>query len=336
MKLKVFISTLALVASIFYVQPANAVDGLTGSGSTFAANYIDSCKVKYAKTTGVSITYSPIGSGSGRNSFNNKLTDFALSDVPYAASDVKPKEEFVYVPIVAGPVAIVYNLKGYAPRLKLSKEVLAKIFAGQITMWNDPQIVALNKVGKLPKTKIVVGYRADGSGTSEVFTSYLNTIAPKIWTKPGNKSFASAFPGTIPAGYFQSASGSFGIANLQSMTNGSISYNELSFTRSLKNALIENEAGMYMAPTPNSAAAFLGKLTFNPEGTAILNYKNTSKTSYNISTFTYAIVYKDGGERSQAIREFLTFSLSNCKHPDYAPITGNALKVAKEQLAKIK
>lgn len=337
MKLKSFILTLALTASFFYLPSANAKTDLTAAGSTFSANYIEKCRTEYAKQTGVVLNYTANGSGAGRNYFNNKLVDFAITDTPYSASDPKPQEEFLYLPLLAGPVAVVYNLPQYKPRLKLSKELVAKIFAGQITRWNDPEIAKLNK-GKLPKTRITVVYRSDGSGTSEVFTSYLNAVAPNIWTKPGSKTFTSAFPGDINkfAGYYQSVNGATQVAFTQATLTGSIAYNEVSYVRNLRSALIENEAGKYLAPTTSATSAFLSGLKFNSDGSAPLDYLNKSKRSYNISTFAYALLYKNSGDNAGEIKKFLEFALTKCnKVPGYAPITGNALKVAKAQLAKV-
>ena len=337
MKLKVFIISLVLLLGTFTNSAAQATD-LKGAGSTFSANFIDKCRVMYGQQTGKVLNYTPNGSGAGRNFFNNKLVDFAVSDTPYSSLDRKPSENFVYVPLVAGPVAVVYNLKDYRITLKLTKQVVAKIFAGEITMWNDPEIQKLN-VGKLPKTKITVLYRIDGSGTSEVFTSYLNSVAPKIWTKPGNKTFSTAFPGNINnyVGAFQSASGSTQIAFLQSTLNGSISYNEVSYAKGFKSASIENEAGRFTNPTPSAAASFLSNFKFNQDGSAVLDYKNTNKLAYNISTFAYGVAYTNSGSNAATVREFLTFAITKCnKIEGYAPITGNALKVAKAQIAKIK
>lgn len=336
MKLKLFVLTLALIAS-FSISSAHAENSLQGSGSTFAGNFMDKCRTDYAKAGLGFVGYTGNGSGAGRNFLVNELVDFSVSDVPFGPNDVQPKKEIVYIPIVAGPIAIAYNLPSYKTRLKLSKEVLAKIFAGQITVWNDPEIQKLN-IGKLPKTKITVVFRSDGSGTSEVFTSYLNSVAPQIWTKPGNKAFSSAFPGDINkfAGRFQNANGSTQIAFVQKQFVGSIAYNEVTYTKGLKTALIENEAGKFMAPTSNTAASFLSGLKFNSDGTAPLNYKNPSKNSYNLSTFSYAIAYKDSGEKAEGIKSFLNFALTKCKNINgYANISGNALKVAQSQVLKI-
>jgi phosphate transport system substrate-binding protein len=210
-------------------------------------------------------------------------------------------------------------------------------------MWNDPQILKENLVsGKLPKipaTKIRVVYRIDGSGTSEVFTSYLNAVAPSIWTKPGNKNFNNAFPGDIAKAYMTSASGSHGIAMVQGSTNGSIGYNEISYARGLKTASIENEAGRFVQPTVSAASVFLGDFIADKSGVAKINYKNTNKLSYNISTFTYGVAYKEKNSKNDSVKRFFNFMLDTCgkKAEDlgYSPIRSAMLKFSKARVAEI-
>lgn len=324
--------TLALVASVIFIPTAEAAN-LQGSGSSFAANFIDKCRVAYANT-GNTINYTPNGSSSGKSQFAQGITNFAISDVPYGSSEIKPKVDFVYVPIVAGPIAISYKIDGYKGNLKLSKDNLANIFAGKITMWNDPLLKKDNPT-KLPAKKITVIYRADGSGTSEVFTTYLNTVAKDVWTKAGNKTFSTAYPGNINErlGSFISAAGSHGVSLLQSKTDGSITYNEVSYTTAFKVASVQNGAGNFVKPTLNAASHFLSEFTINPNGTITPNYNNPSKMSYNISTFSYGIAPVG----SKDVAKFFTFALTKCKATEsgYSPISGNALKLAKSQIAKI-
>ena len=334
---------LTIFANVFFITTSHA-DNLTGAGSSFAANFIDRCRIEFVKTRSDSVSYNPIGSGAGKNMFTNNLVDFAMSDVPYSASEIKPTKGFAYVPLVAGPIGIIYKLDKYSITLKMSKDTLAKVFAGQITMWNDPQILKENLIGttipKIPATKIIVVYRIDGSGTSEVFTSYLNAVAPTLWTKPGNKSFAIAFPGDITkSGYMSSASGSHGIAMVQGTTNGSIGYNEISYARGLKTISVENEAGRFMQPTVNAASVFLGNFVPDKNGVVKVNYKNPNKLSYNISTFTYGIATKEKNSKNDSVKKFFNFMLDTCskKAEDlgYSPIRGAMLKFSKEMVTEI-
>jgi phosphate transport system substrate-binding protein len=335
--------TLALVASFFYSAPANATD-IIGSGSSFAANFIDRCRVEYANASLGSVSYSPTGSGAGKTMFTKGLSNFAMSDVPYSSSEQKPEGEFIYVPLVSGPIAIVYKLDKYPITIKMSTDTLSKVFAGQITKWNDPQILKENFVGgkspKIPSKLIKVIYRADGSGTSEVFTSYLNAVSPKIWSKAGNKAFSASFPGDISKNIMlQSANGSQGVAMLQGITDGSIGYNEVSYARGLKTVSVQNAAGVYKQPTVSAAAAFLGDFVSSTDGTVKVNYNNPNKLAYNISTFTYGIAFKQKNENNDSVKKFFTFMADKCgkKAEDlgYAPLRGNMLKFAKARIAEV-
>jgi phosphate transport system substrate-binding protein len=334
---------LAIIANAFFITNSYAYN-LQGAGSTFAATFIDRCRVDFAKTTGDSVVYTASGSGAGKNMFTNGITDFAMSDVPYSGSEGKPSKEFVYVPLVAGPVGIVYRLDKYSTTIKMSTDTLAKIFAGQITMWNDPKILSENlsagKTPKIPATRIRVVYRIDGSGTSEVFTSYLNAVEPKIWTKTGNKNFATAFPGDINKSvYMNSASGSQGIAMFQTTTNGSIGYNEISYARGLKTASIQNKAGYFMKPTVSAASVFLKDFAPEPNGVVKVNYNNPNRFAYNISTFTYGIASKQKSEANDSVKKFFNYMIDVCgkkaKDLGYSPISGSMLKFSKARIAEI-
>jgi phosphate transport system substrate-binding protein len=334
---------LAIIANAFFITTSHA-NNLTGAGSTFAANFIDRCRVDFAKTTGDSVVYTASGSGAGKNMFTNGITDFAMSDVPYSGSERKPSKEFVYVPLVAGPVGIVYRLDKYNTTIRMSTDTLAKIFAGQITMWNDPQILSENlssgKTPKIPAIKIRVVYRIDGSGTSEVFTSYLNSVEPNIWTKPGNKNFPAAFPGDINKSvYMNSASGSQGVAMFQTTTNGSIGYNEISYARGLKTASIQNKAGYFMQPTVSAASVFLKDFTSETSGVVKVNYNNPNRFAYNISTFTYGIASKQRTEANDSVKKFFNYMIDVCgkkaKDLGYSPISGSMLKFSKARISEV-
>lgn len=334
---------LAIAANAFFATNSYAYN-LQGSGSSFAATFIDRCRVDFAKSTGDFVSYTASGSGAGKNMFTNGITDFAMSDVPYSGSEVKPSKEFVYVPLVAGPVGIIYRLDKYRKTIKMSTSTLAKIFSGQITMWNDPQILSENlsggKAPKIPATKIRVVYRIDGSGTSEVFTSYLNAVEPKIWIKPGNKNFASAFPGDISKSlYMNSASGSQGIAMFQTTTNGSIGYNEISYARGLKTVSVQNKAGYFMQPTVSAASVFLKDFTSESNGVVKVNYNNPNRLAYNISTFTYGIASKQKNEANVSVKKFFNYMIHVCgkkaKDIGYSPISGSMLKFSKARISEI-
>jgi phosphate transport system substrate-binding protein len=334
----------AIAASLLIAQPAHA-DQITGSGSSFIANFINECRVQYVKASGHTIEYTPLGSGAGINMFIQGTVDFAASDV--AASQINKAKDFVYVPLVAGPIAIAYRIDGYKGKIQLKKETLAKIFAGDITKWNDPQILKDNTIKKvkpkLPNLQIMVFYRADSSGTTQVVTEYLSAIAPSIWTKAPNKSFTQAFPKTqLPLGTFSSVAGTNLMASQVARTNGALGYMESSYAtnQNLAKASIENGAGVFMQPTSEAASAFLSD--FEPEGNGIIvpNYNNKDKKAYNISSFSYGLAPTQASDKANIIKGFFKYTATSCaslsaKKLEYSPLTSSALAIAKAQIALI-
>jgi len=334
----------AIAASLLIAQPAHA-DQLTGAGSSFIANFINDCRVQYAKASGHNIEYTALGSGAGINMFMQNTVDFAASDV--AASQINKTKEFVYVPLIAGPIAIAYRIDGYKGKIQLKKETLAKIFAGDITKWNDPQIVKDNTIKKvkpkLPNLQIMVFYRADSSGTTQVVTEYFSAIAPLIWTKTPNKAFTQVFPKSqLPMGTFSSVAGTNLMASAVARTNGAIGYMESSYAtnQNLSKASIENGAGVFMQPTSEAASAFLSD--FEPEGNGIIvpNYNNKDKKAYNLSSFSYGLAPTQASDKANIIKGFFKYTATSCaslsaKKLEYSPLTGSALAIAKAQIALI-
>jgi phosphate transport system substrate-binding protein len=264
-----------------------------------------------------------------------------------AASQINKAKDFVYVPLVAGPIAIAYRIDGYKGKIQLKKQTLAKIFAGDITKWNDPQIVKDNTIKKvkpkLPNLQIMVFYRADSSGTTQVVTEYLSAIAPSIWIKAPNKSFTQAFPKTqLPLGTFSSVAGTNLMASQVARTNGALGYMESSYAtnQNLAKAFIENGAGVFMQPTSEAASAFLSD--FEPEGNGIIvpNYNNKDKKAYNISSFSYGLAPTQASDKANIIKGFFKYTATSCaslsaKKLEYSPLTGSALAIAKAQIALI-
>ena len=165
-------------------------DTLVGAGATFPAPLYSKWAQEYGQTAGVKINYQPIGSGGGIEAIEAKTVDFGASDAPLSEADLKANG-LVQFPMVTGGIVPVVNLEGVSPdQLKLTGELLAKIYNGDITTWNDPAIVAENPGVKLPSTKITVVHRSDGSGTTWIFTHYLAAAAPSVWTAGADKEVA--------------------------------------------------------------------------------------------------------------------------------------------------
>ncbi|HUW78400.1 MAG TPA: phosphate ABC transporter substrate-binding protein PstS [Candidatus Nanopelagicaceae bacterium] len=321
---------------------------ISGSGSTAVKNLLDACIPDYQKATGTTVNYAGGGSGAGRAAFTAGTVDFAWSDAAYGTTESQPAD-FVHVPNVAFPVAIEYKLAGFKGTLNLGRTTAAKIFAGQIKMWNDPAIVADNNNAVLPATPITVWYRSDKSGTTGIVTNWLTVVAPSIWNKPGsqgNQTFTSAFPGDIPAGTFQGASGSDGVSNGIASKDGSIGYSEVSYAtdRHLGVASVQNGAGEYVAPTSAGAAAFLNDLTAGDKGTVTLNPLTTASGAYPISSFSYGLAYTGGSgkdaAKQAAVKDFFTYVLTTCAtnhalDKGYVPVIGKLAEIAKQNIDQI-
>src|SRR4051812_20940322 len=159
---------------------------ITGAGSSFAAPIYSKWGEASAKATGIQLNYQAIGSGAGINQINNRTVDFGASDMPVAADQLKA-HNLMQFPAVIGGVNIIVNLPDIKQNeLKLTGDVLADIYLGKITKWNDPKLIALNPDLKLPSLAIAPAYRADGSGTTFVFTDYLSMLSPDWKSKVGS------------------------------------------------------------------------------------------------------------------------------------------------------
>jgi len=304
---------------------AHATD-LQGQGASFPALLIEECKVVFAKTTGHSLTYAASGSGTGRDGSDKQLGNIWFSDTAHTGSTARPT--LVHIPAAAAPIALLHNLPAKT-QLYLSPETAAKIFAGEITRWNDPAIVKDNnrsvseiiykkdrngdlikdKSGKpvvlrkatknitytLPNQPITVIYRSDKSGTSGNFTAWLRGVAPATWTKPQNDTFVTAFPGNINApgniGRIVGASSSTGVSQLAANTKYSITYAEVSYGTkyNLKTAAVGNASGNFALPTGAATAAFLGSSTVDAKGIFKFDYATKEAGAYTLGIITYML-----------------------------------------------
>ena len=349
--LKIAVAALAL--SMFAVQPAVAV-GLTGAGATFPQPLIDICKAGFAADTGHSFTYGGGGSGTGRGNSDKGIGDVNFSDTAHTAST--RGASVIHVPVVAAPVAVMYNLPNKSKVLNLSANTVAGIFAGTITKWNDAAIVADNNRSittiiyrknpdgsvkkdakgqpivlrkdtrtsyySLPNQTIKVVYRSDASGTQGNFTAFLNGAAPTVWTKAGNNDFKVTFPGDLNAvanlGRITGASGSSGVAVQAGKTPYSITFAEKNFAKAQKLGLanIQNAAGNFQAPDAAGTSAFLGAADIDANGFLKFNYKTTVAGAYPLGIVSYALV-DTKTPNAAAVKSLLNYLLSSkCVNTD--------------------
>ena len=282
-------STPASVLATASAGPGGHGVTLTGSGSTFDAPFFDLAFARYVQQhPAVSIGYSAVGSSAGIAAFSARQVDFGASDVPMTATEQAADHggPAVQVPVDLGAEGVVYNLNlpGGA-RLHLTGPVIARIFLGQITGWNDPAITALNPGITLPSAPITVVHRSDGSGTTYIFSNYLSSVDPAWAAKVGT--------GTVlnwPVG--EGAEGNGSVASTVYRTPFSIGYVEQSYSQGLllPSAEIRNQAGQYVIPSTQSvAAAAAQKPGITPADFSIVNEPGAS--SYPISGYSWALVY---------------------------------------------
>jgi phosphate transport system substrate-binding protein len=305
---------------------AGATDSatLSGAGATFPATLVQEWIKQYRPLApGVTLNYQPIGSGAGIQQLTSRTVDFAGSDVPLKESEVAATGgpgAVAQVPWTAGGVAVEYNLPGVTG-LRLNPAALAGIFAGTVTRWSDPAIRADNPDVALPASGIQVVHRSDGSGTTQVFTSYLKAAAPQVWTFPSGKDWPADTAGT-------GAKGSDGVTASVKQSVGAIGYSEPSFPKQaqLGIAVIRNEAGRYVGPEAKAVSAALAASTVNPDGTLTLNYTPVSPEAYPISSTSYLMFYRAGSDpaKDAALKHFVAWALAEgqelAEGLDYAPL----------------
>jgi phosphate transport system substrate-binding protein len=310
---------------------------LNGSGATFPqAFYEEAIAAFKEQQPGVTVNYGGGGSGKGRQDLADQVVDFAGSDGLVKPEDV-PKFKggpFLYVPTVAAPITVSYNLAG-VDKLQLDAPTIARIFQRDVKQWDDPAVKALNPGAKLPAGAITVAHRSDGSGTTENFTKYLSAAAAGTWRLKSGSTVE--WPAETQAG-----NGNTGVAQIVKSTQGAIGYVDLADAKAtaLQTATIKNKAGTYVAPTLEGASAALAGTTVNPD----LTYNPLDAGgpgAYPITAPTWILVYKTQTDKAkgEALKAFLTFVLTGgqdvAKDADYAKLPASIQEPARAQVDQI-
>ena len=291
---------------------------------------------EYNKVADVKINYQSIGSGGGIQQITSKTVDFGGTDAPLNdGQSEKIGVPILHVPMASGADVLSYNLSGIKDTLKFTPDVIAGIFLGKITKWNDPALMVLNPGVKLPSSSITVIHRADGSGTTFVWTDYLAKISDEWKTKVGQGTAVN-----WPVGL--GAKGNEGVSGMIKNTPGTIGYIELAYAFQNQMAVgqVKNQAGNFIAPSLTSITA-AGNITLPPD--AKVSITNTSAPDgYPISSFTWAIIYKEQkyNDRSQAkatnLLKLLWWNIHEgqqyCKPLLYAPLAPTAVAVGENIL----
>jgi phosphate transport system substrate-binding protein len=279
---------------------------LVGAGSTLVAPLVAKWSGDYQQRAGVTVTYGAIGSGGGIAQITARTVDFGASDAPLTPDQAADCKDCLQVPWGLAATVVAYNGNGVPNRLKLSGPVLAGIYLGKVTQWNDPEIARLNPGVQLPATKITPVFRSDGSGDTYAFSDFLAKVSPEWKSTKGVSTQVSFSQGV-------GAKGNDGVAAVIGRTDGAIGYLAISyvFSSNLDDALVQNAAGEFPAPGIPSILAAAKTVTTIPADNAIsiTNPPASAPGAYPISTFTYAIVPKDSAKTS-ALRPFLTYAIT--------------------------
>ncbi|HEY8795945.1 MAG TPA: phosphate ABC transporter substrate-binding protein PstS [Gemmatimonadaceae bacterium] len=313
---------------------------LNGAGATFPYPIYSKWFADYAATSGVKINYQSIGSGGGIRQLTEGTVDFGASDAPMSDAEMaKLKSPVLHFPTVLGAVVITYNIPGVTKAIRLTGPVVADIFAGKITKWNDGQIAALNKGLKLPASDILVVHRSDGSGTTYIFSDYLSSVSPS-WAQAPGKGKELAWPVGL------GGKGNEGVAGQVKQTPGAIGYVELAYAKqnSLPFADLQNSNGEFITPTIESvttaAAAAAAKLPENTDYRISIVNAN-GKGAYPISSFTFLLVYQTQPDaaKGKKLVDFLRWYLRNGEKSaaslDYAPLPASMVAQLEKRLGTI-
>ena len=303
------IATTVMALSLAGFAVAAQAQQITGAGSTFAAPIYSKWGDASGKATGVTLNYQAIGSGAGINQINNRTVDFGASDMPVPA-DQLAAHKLMQFPTVIGGVDIIVNLPGIKPNeLKLTGKVLADIYLGNITKWNDKAIAAVNPGVKLPNLAIATVHRADGSGTTFVFTDYLGTQSPDWKDKVGSSTSVS-WPGGA------GAKGSDGVAGTVRQIPGGIGYDESAYVEQnhLTTVMMQNKAGKFVAPTMVAFEASAASADWSKvKNFAIDLNDQAGDASWPIESATFVLLPTDPKNPAQsgAVKKFFDWGFTH-------------------------
>lgn len=325
----------AAASALAMVSAANAAD-ITGAGATFPYPIYAKWAEAYKKATNVGLNYQSIGSSGGIRQIRAKTVTFGGTDAPLSGAELD-KDGMVQFPTVLGGVVPVINLEGFKPgELKVTGEVLADMFMGSISKWNDPKIAALNPGKKLPDQTITVVHRSDGSGTTFIFTDYLTEVSP-AWKNKVGKGAAVKWPAATSVG----GKGNEGVAANVSRVKGAIGYVEYAYAKRNKipHLQLRNRDGKYVDPEDKTfAAAAAGADWFSVPGMGLSLVNQKGADAWPISGATFALMYKNPADKAASgeVLKFFDWAFKNGKQMalelDYVPLPDALTKAITEKV----
>ena len=318
--MKKFLTFLAAVLTVAAVQAAD----ITGAGATFPYPIYAKWAEAYKKQTGIGLNYQSIGSSGGIRQINAGTVAFGATDAPVKGEDLEKRDQVQFPAIIGGTVPIV-NLDGFKPgELRITGPVMAEVFLGNITRWNDPKLAALNPGKSLPNMAITVVHRADGSGTTFNWTDYLTVVSPE-WAQRVGRGAAVKWPAASSIG----GKGNEGVAGNVRRVKGAVGYVEYAYAK--KNNMIhlklQNKAGNFVDPDDKSfAAAADGADWFSVPGMGLSIVDQKNPQAWPVSSASFIIMYRDprNKETSRDVLKFFEWAFRNGKEMalelDYVPL----------------
>lgn len=310
---------------------------LSGAGATFPLPFYNMSFEGYDAATGNKVSYGGIGSGGGVRNLKDEIVDFAGSDAFLTDAEMEEMKPVVHIPTCMGAVVLAYNLPDVV-KLNLSGDVIADIYAGKITKWNDARLVELNPEVKLPAKDIIVAYRSDGSGTTFIFTDYLSKVS-EDW----KNTYGAGKTVDFPVG--QAAKGNPGVAGIIAQTPYSFGYigSEYAFSQKIPYASVKNSRGELITPSTESISAAAGDI---PQDTRCSITNADAAGAYPISCFTWLLIYQEqnyGGrslEQAKATVGLMQYMLADSVQQktatvNYAPLPKKAVELSLQNLKTV-
>jgi len=328
-----------LCLTLVLAGPASAQMQLNGAGATFPYPIYSKWFDQYTKVDpSVRFNYQSIGSGGGIKQISEQTVDFGASDGPLSDEQLKAAPGHLFhFPTVMGAVVLTYNVEGLGTGLKLTPEAIAGIYLAKVTKWNDPALAKANPGMKLPNKDIVVAHRADGSGTTYIFTDYLSKVSPE-WEKQVGKSTSVNWPVGL------GGKGNEGVTGIVKQTPDSIGYVELIYALSnkLPFADVKNQAGHFIAPSLQSVTeAAAGYAKEMPADFRVVITNAPGADAYPISGMTWLLVYEKqkDPDKGKKLVEFLKWMMHDGQKEapalHYAPLPKAVVEKEMAQLAKV-
>jgi phosphate transport system substrate-binding protein len=314
---------------------------LNGAGATFPYPIYSKWMLEYHTAhPAVEINYQAIGSGGGIRQFTDHTVDFGASDGPMTDAQIQAVNGDVYhIPTVLGAVVPTYNVPGVTAQLRFTGDVLAGIFLGQITKWNDSRITAINPGVSLPDQDIVVAHRSDGSGTTYIWSDYLTKVSPD-WAQRVGKGTSINWPVGL------GGQGNPGVANIVKQTPGALGYVELIYAiqNNIGYGLVRNRAGNFvqasLETTTNAATAAVASLGTDTDFRVSITDAD-GRDVYPISSFTWLLLPKQmtDATKARALLEFVWWAVhageADCKDLAYAPLPRRVVQLEEDRLKSI-